>query len=150
MTRTIARVLIACIILVGLLVPALAEMAATVPKTLSVSDAQALVGKGKLDLVDIRRPSEWRRSGVAKSAQLITMHNGAERFIKAIRERQAANGGRPIALICHGGVRSKRMQNLLARSGIQVSNVGAGMFGNRRGDRGWLPAGLPTRSVSAP
>ncbi|MEO1694098.1 MAG: rhodanese-like domain-containing protein [Pseudomonadota bacterium] len=117
------------------------------PSRLSVTAARTLVAANKIDLIDIRRPSEWRRSGIAAGATPLTMHTNFDRFLARLRKRQAQNGGRPIALICHGGLRSRRMQNRLARAGLRVSDVTAGMFGNRRGDTGWVRAGLPVVPV---
>ena len=115
---------------------------------ITVQAAYDAAKDGRIDLIDIRRPSEWAKTGVPDGATPITMHQGLNRFVGLMKARQAANGGRPVALICRAGVRSKRMHDRLKRAGVKVIDVSAGLSGNRRGDTGWVRAGLPVRKWS--
>ena len=115
---------------------------------ITVQAAYDAAKDGSIDLIDIRRPSEWSKTGVPVGATPITMHQGLNRFVGLMKARQAANGGRPVALICRAGVRSKRMHDRLKRAGDKVIDVSAGLSGNRRGDMGWVRAGLPVRKWS--
>ncbi len=111
---------------------------------ISVKEAYERAEKGELVLVDIRRPREWRKSGIPANSLAITMHQSRGGFLKAIRAA-AGDPGKPIAFICAVGGRSRYLQLVLERSGIKNTiNVLGGMFGTRR-DIGWLKAGLPVR-----
>lgn len=108
---------------------------------MSVSKAHNQSKVGKLFLVDIRRPSEWKQTGVAKHAAKITMHQ--EDFLNRIAKHTSGNKAAPIALICARGNRSTHMINLLEQNGYtNVYNVKEGMLGSPEGS-GWLAKNLP-------
>lgn len=108
---------------------------------MSVSTAHQQSKAGQVYLVDIRRPSEWKQTGVAKHASKITMHK--EGFLDRIAALTGGNKAAPVALICARGNRSTRMINLLEQSGYtNVYNVKEGMLGSKEGP-GWLAKGLP-------
>jgi len=110
---------------------------------MSVSKAHQQSKAGQLHLVDIRRPSEWKKTGVAKHAAKITMHS--EGFLNRIAKHTAGDKSAPIALICARGNRSTRMINLLEQNGYtNVYNVKEGMLGSPEGS-GWLAKGLPLK-----
>lgn len=107
---------------------------------LSVSDVAREAAAGRLLLVDIRTPQEWRETGYPQGAQRVDWHQGEAAF----RERMLAlvKGDRnlPVALICRTGNRSAQAQASLRAAGFtQVYNVPAGMATGA----GWLRAGLP-------
>lgn len=108
---------------------------------MSVSKAHQQSKAGSVFLVDIRRPSEWKKTGVAKHAAKITMHQ--EGFLNRIAKHTNGNKAAPVALICAHGNRSTRMINLLEKQGYtNVYNVKEGMLGSKEGS-GWLAKGLP-------
>ena len=108
---------------------------------MSVSKAHQQSKSGQLYLIDIRRPSEWKSTGVAKHAAKITMHK--EGFLNRIAKHTAGDKSAPIGLICARGNRSTRMINLLEQNGYtNVYNVKEGMLGSKEGP-GWLAKGLP-------
>ena len=114
------------------------------PANISVKEAFERADKGELLLVDIRRPEEWRESGVPANSIAITMHQSRGGFLKAIRAA-AGKADKPVAFICAVGGRSRWLQVTLERAGIKNTiNVLGGMFGTRR-DIGWLKAGLPVK-----
>lgn len=109
--------------------------------TMTPPEVQAAVSAGKLLLVDIRRPDEWARTGVAVSATPIDMRR--EDFLPALQAVMAQSPERPVALICAGGVRSRYLAAQLAQAGIaNVVDVPEGMMGSVAGP-GWIRRGLP-------
>lgn len=110
---------------------------------MSVSMAHNRSQAGQLFLVDIRRPSEWEQTGVAKHASKISMHQSG--FLDHIAALTGGDKSAPVALICARGNRSTHMINLLEKNGYSnVFNVKEGMFGSPEG-AGWLAKGLPLK-----
>ncbi len=108
---------------------------------MSVGKAHQQSKAGQVYLVDIRRPSEWKQTGVAKHASKITMHK--EGFLDRIAALTGGDKTARVALICARGNRSTRMINLLEQNGYtNVYNVKEGMLGSPEGS-GWLAKGLP-------
>jgi rhodanese-related sulfurtransferase len=112
---------------------------------MAVGVAHQRASKGEIVLVDVRRPSEWRQTGIPASGQPITMHQSGEKFLADLL---AATGGRrdkPLALICATGGRTSWLLPRLKKAGFtKVYNVAEGMHGSRYGD-GWLKQGLPIK-----
>lgn len=108
---------------------------------MSVSKAHNQSKNGQLYLVDIRRPVEWKQTGVAKHASKISMHESG--FLDRIANLTNGDKAAPVALICARGNRSTHMINLLEQNGYtNVYNVKEGMLGSPEG-AGWLAKGLP-------
>lgn len=102
-------------------------------------------------IVDIRRPSEWAATGVAKPARTVTMHQkkGPRGFLEALMKLVEGDLNRPIALICASGSRSTWAQKFLTAHGFtDVANIKAGMLG-RGPDTGWIAQDLPIRSCES-
>ena len=113
---------------------------------LSPVDANEQASNGEILLVDIRRISEWRETGVATSATLISMHEDG--FFDRLNDAVDGDRTRPIALICAVGGRSTYMQaQLVGRGYTNVLNVAEGMVGGRYGP-GWIQRGLPTKAYT--
>ncbi|MGI9424736.1 MAG: rhodanese-like domain-containing protein [Hyphomicrobiaceae bacterium] len=112
---------------------------------LKVERAYQLSLARKIHLIDIRRPSEWRQTGIPRTATPITMHQGPTAFFSQLRDVTKSAPQLPVALICAHGHRSKYMQKVLARYGYaNIIDVGEGMLGSQSGP-GWLKSGLPTQ-----
>ena len=112
---------------------------------LTAPEAAAAVAAGKITLIDIRTPPEWKETGVAKGAQLINMLHpqGAPGFTNALLDKVKGDKNAPIALICRTGNRTTQVQRYLQSQGFtQVYNVREGMAGSGAGP-GWLKRGLP-------
>lgn len=108
------------------------------------SQAQA----GQLTLIDIRRPDEWKQTGVAKGALEINMAHpqGAAGFVKQVEAELGGDKHAPVGLICRTGNRTTQMQKVLTDAGFtNVVNIKEGMAGSGAGP-GWLARGLPTES----
>jgi len=124
--------------------PALAEPDMAAP------DAAAAVAAGKITLIDIRTPPEWKETGVAKGARRINMLHpqGAPGFVEQLLGEVKGNRSAPIALICRTGNRTTQVQRYLQSVGFtQVYNVREGMAGSAAGP-GWLKRGLPVETCT--
>lgn len=108
---------------------------------ISVQRAHDLARSGTINLVDIRRPGEWKQTGVGKSAHRISMHQKG--FVGRLDKLTGGDRSKPIALICARGNRSSRMKAKLNAAGFtNIINVPEGMFGSSAGP-GWLARKLP-------
>lgn len=108
--------------------------------TMSPPELLQAVRDGAVLLVDVRRPDEWQRTGLAEGAVPIDMRRPD--FIDAVKAARV-DVSKPLAVICARGVRSKRMANSLINAGITpIIDVPEGMLGSFAGP-GWLKRGLP-------
>ena len=113
---------------------------------LSVADAHQLALNGEIYLIDIRRPDEWDRTGIAAPAIPIDMRrDDFETVLQSIFDQ---NGVLPVALICARGVRSDRMNRRLKNAGFSgILDVPEGMLGSGAGP-GYIQRALPIRAPS--
>lgn len=110
---------------------------------LSVAEAHAQAGRGDIWLIDIRRPDEWRRTGIGEGAHPIDMRR--KDFTQVLHRVVQTAPDRPVALICARGVRSARFGKALISAGYDnIVDVPEGMLGSSAGP-GWLRSGLPVR-----
>lgn len=118
-------------------------------RLITASEAATQAAAGTRMLIDVRAPAEWRASGVARDAKLITIHGpgGWRGFLGEVLAAVGQERATPIALICAAGVRSSRAAAYLALNGFtDVRDVSEGMFG-RPGRPGYIAAGLPVEDV---
>lgn len=109
---------------------------------LTVSEAHAQAASGAITLIDIRRPDEWKRTGIGAGAHPIDMRR--DDFNTALADIVGADRAVPIALICARGVRSARMSQRLTTAGYtNIIDVPEGMEGSKAGP-GWVASRLPT------
>ncbi len=112
---------------------------------LSAPDALAAAQAGKLKLIDIRTPAEWRETGVAPGADRVDFYRGPDVLVPYILQNVKGDKNAPIALICRTGNRTTQAQKYLQSIGFtQVYNVKEGMKGSAAGP-GWLKRGLPVQ-----
>ncbi|MFY0611251.1 MAG: rhodanese-like domain-containing protein [Hyphomicrobiaceae bacterium] len=112
---------------------------------MEVRQAHSKAKAGEVVLVDVRRPSEWKASGVPASGHAITMHQDGKRFLSQLLAAAGGDKTRPLALICATGGRTTWLQARLRKAGFNnLFNVTEGMKGSRYGS-GWLKKGLPVR-----
>jgi rhodanese-related sulfurtransferase len=134
----------------SLLAVLLVVLLTVVPDALSqtiVSPDQALrlARGGQVTIIDIRRPDEWRQTGLPAGAERATVRfsRGPNEFLRKNAKLTQDAKSRPIALICAAGVRSGFAAKLLASRGYtQVLDISEGMLGNGHG-AGWLARNLP-------
>lgn len=110
---------------------------------ISVADAHEQAADGRVLLVDIRTPREWRASGIGEGAVPLDMRR--EDFVDVLTQMTGGDQAAPVALICARGVRSARLSNRLIEAGFtNIIDVPEGMLGSAAGP-GWVRAGLPVR-----
>lgn len=108
---------------------------------LAAPEALELARSGRLTLVDIRRPEEWRQTGVAEGALRLDMRRPD--FARALLEQVGGDRNAPIGLICRTGNRTTQMQRALLEQGFtRIYNIPEGMAGSGAGP-GWIRRGLP-------
>ncbi|XDA97731.1 rhodanese-like domain-containing protein [Sulfitobacter sp. LCG007] len=108
---------------------------------LSAEDAHAAAARGELLLIDIRRPEEWRATGIGAGAIGLDMRR--DDFVASLDRLAGGDRSRRIALICARGVRSRRTVARLRDAGFtEVLDVPEGMLGSGAG-AGWLQRELP-------
>ncbi|MDA8586661.1 rhodanese-like domain-containing protein [Rhodobacteraceae bacterium] len=101
------------------------------------------VRKGKVLLVDVRRPDEWRATGIAEGAVPIDLRR--RDFVDAVVKARNSET-LPVVVICARGVRSRRMTRRLSQAGVlPIIDVPEGMLGSAAGP-GWIRRGLPIQS----
>ncbi len=113
--------------------------------TLSAPDAYAMVQSGKLILIDVQRPDEWKNTGVAQGALHIDMSStqGEAGFIQQVSDTVQGDKRASIALISQAGNRSENARQTLHAAGFtHVYNIKEGMRGSSAGP-GWIARGLP-------
>ncbi len=120
--------------------------AARAEPDLTAPEAHAAAGEGKVKLIDIRTPQEWRQTGVAPGAGRVDFYRGPEALLNSILQMVGGDKNAPIALICRTGNRTSHAQKFLQAQGFtRVYNVKEGMAGSAAGP-GWLKRALPVES----
>lgn len=111
-------------------------------EAMTALDAFGAAKSGRIILVDIRTPEEWKETGVGEGAIGLDMQS--ETFVGSLASLREANPDTPIALICRTGSRSNYVVTELNKRGfVGLVDVSEGMAGGRNG-AGWIPQGLPT------
>ncbi|SLN42503.1 molybdopterin biosynthesis protein MoeB [Roseovarius litorisediminis] len=104
-------------------------------------EAHEAAVNGDVLLIDIRRPDEWKKTGIGEGAHPIDMRR--KDFVDALLEVTGGDRSKPVALICAAGVRSDRTSLKLEKAGFtHIIDVPEGMTGSRAGP-GWVERGLP-------
>ena len=91
-------------------------------------------------IVDIRRPDEWRETGVIDGSVQITAVNAEGRLVEEFPAAIATAVGRdePVAIICRSGNRSALIARMMSEHGGYTRVIDAA-----GGIRAWLDADLP-------
>lgn len=87
-------------------------------KVINVNDMDNLIGK--VELIDIREPYEYRR-GSLKTAKNIPMGD-----LLASPEKYLVKD-KPYYIICQSGARSRSATRILSKQGFDIINVAGGM-----------------------
>ena len=116
---------------------------------LDAGTAYSLSVNHDLIIIDIRRGSEWRKTGMPATSHGISLQNFLKKvrrdFTKDIMDLVDGDLQRPIALICATGGRSAYASGMLREAGFsQVYNIEEGMLGNGALP-GWMARNLPIR-----
>lgn len=127
---------------------ALAASVSRAAPDLAAPEAYEAVQAGKIRIIDIRTPQEWRQTGVAPGAGRVDFYRGPEVLVQSILQMVGGDKNAPIVLICRTGNRTSVAQKYLQGLGFtQVFNVSEGMAGSAAGP-GWLKRGLPVDSCA--
>ncbi len=115
------------------------------PLVITPAEVYAQARAGKVLLIDVRTPAEWRQSGIPEYALPIDFRQegGPAAFLQAVLDAVKGDRNRPIAVICAGGTRSAHAQQVLEQAGFtHVEDVSEGVTG-RNSETGWIHRGLP-------
>ena len=128
---------------VALLLWLLGPIVAQAEPDISAPQALERSREGKLLIIDVRTPEEWRETGVIPEARRVDFYRGPQVMLKSVLESVGGDKNAPIALVCHSGSRSSEAQRFLQAQGFtQVYNLKEGMGGSAAGP-GWLNRHLP-------
>lgn len=128
------------ILLIAVLLAAVAPSRAEVVRIDSAEFAR-LVAED-VTVVDIRRPDEWRRTGVIEGSHLMTFFDAGGNYdLKAWMSKlmPVVIGDRKVAIICHSGGRSRPVSRFLHEE-LGYRRV----YDVRDGIAGWIAAKRPT------
>lgn len=93
-------------------------------------------------VIDIRRPDEWKRTGVIEGAHLMTFFDARGNYdLKSWMAKLTlvSTGDRKVAIVCHSGGRSRPVSRFLHES-MGYRRV----YDVRDGMGGWVAANRPT------
>ena len=94
----------------------------------SITPARLRAELAQLQLIDVREHDEWRAGHIAGAVHIPLGRLGDS--------LGSIDGGRPVAVICRSGMRSRTAARILRQHSIEVANVSGGM-------QAWIGAGLP-------
>jgi rhodanese-related sulfurtransferase len=106
-----------------------------------------MVQSDQLTLIDVQRPDEWKKTGVAQGALHIDMSStqGEAGFIRQVSDTVQGDKRATIALISLAGNRSENARQTLHAAGFtHVYNIKEGMRGSSAGP-GWIAHKLPVK-----
>lgn len=115
---------------------------------LSAPEAHQLVQAGKIVLIDIRTPDEWRATGIPAGAKRANASHpqGPAGFLQEVLDIVGEARTQPVAVICRTGNRTTRARAFLLSKGFsEVYDVKEGIAGSDTGE-GWIKRGLPVES----
>ncbi len=100
---------------------------------------------GKAVLIDIRKPEEWRETGIPAGARRAdaSQKDGPAGFLLDVLEITGERRDTPLVLICRTGNRTARARAFLLSKGFaEVHHVKEGVAGSEAGP-GWFKRSLP-------
>lgn len=108
-------------------------------ENLDNAQLKTLIEQG-VPLYDVRRPEEWKQTGVVEGSRLLTWVDGSGRVQPGFFENLAAEApkDKPVAIICRTGNRTSQLaRELMEKHGYtKVYNVQDGITG-------WIAKGNP-------
>ncbi|MEM9384278.1 MAG: rhodanese-like domain-containing protein [Pseudomonadota bacterium] len=120
----------------------LAGIAASEVPVVDAPTAHELTQAGKVTLIDVRTPEEWKESGVPAGAITIALQDPD--LLRQVMLHADRDPNHPVLLICRTGRRSGIAADLLTQAGfVNVANVREGLAGRRGAGPGWVRRGLP-------
>ncbi len=119
-------------------------------QNISAPEAWEAARAGKLTIIDIRTPPEWKQTRVVQGAHLVDMQHpgGPAGFMNEVLSKVGGDRTAPIALICRTGNRTSQVLRYLRSQGFSNTvHVAEGMAGSGAGP-GWLARRLPTETCA--
>ena len=116
-------------------------VALTPPPFVSISNAQLVTKlESGIKLIDIRRPEEWKQTGVVEGSIKLTAFDGQGRFLNTFVEtlKQTVQPDEEFAVICRTGNRTANLSNWLVTNG-GYKNV----LNHQDGITSWIMEGRP-------
>ena len=118
-----------------------ARQAAAAPGYTDINNEQLkiLLAKG-MTLVDIRRPEEWRQTGIIKGAHKITLFNAKGRIEPDFQQKfeSITDPEKPVILICRTGSRTAIASKLISQQ-LGYKHI----YNVKHGITGWIRQGYP-------
>ena len=128
------------ILLIAVLLAGVAQPRAQVVHVGS-ADLERLMADG-VAVIDIRRPDEWKRTGIVEGTHPMTFFDAKGNYdVEAWMSKlmPVATGDRKVAIMCHSGGRSRPVSRFLhERMGYRR------VYDVRDGIAGWIAAKRPT------
>ncbi len=126
----------------------MAAATARAEPALSAPEAFEALKQGRVRVIDIRTPQEWRETGVVPGAARVDFYRGPEVLLNAVLQMVGGDKSAPIVLVCRTGNRTAQAQKFLQAQGFsRVYNLQEGMAGSSAGP-GWLKRKLPVESCT--
>jgi rhodanese-related sulfurtransferase len=98
-------------------------------QSVTPQQAQDLIARGEVEVIDVRDPSEWYGGHIA-GARLVPLDQ-----LRSNPKASLAHDG--VVFVCAAGVRSQTAARIASQQGLsRVYNLSGGT-------RGWVKAGLP-------
>ncbi len=123
-----------------------AQAAETAPYTEADTAAVAVLMNKGVKVIDIRRPEEWRETGVIPGSKLLTAFDAGGRFNSGFPSEfeSFVDKDEEIIIICRSGNRSSALSRVLAeRAGYsRIYNASGGILS-------WIDQGKPTAPCPA-
>ena len=133
--KSVAKLLLVALLSFGSVPTLLADVTEVDNQSL-----EELIAAG-VPVVDVRRLDEWQKTGVIEGSHTLTFFDRLGRYDaeKWLSELDKIVGkGEPVVLICHSGVRSKTISNLLDKRAGYTS-----VHNHTRGIADWIKSGKP-------
>lgn len=89
-------------------------------RDLSVNEFRKVIGKNKVQLVDVRTPAEYREGHIAGARNIDLRSPGFDEAVSKLDPRK------PVAVYCRSGVRSRAAARKLIARGFKVYNLDKG------------------------
>lgn len=87
-------------------------------KSITVNDFDKILKGGQVNLLDVRTVPEYRKGHI----------KGARNFPLNTITAYQGDSSKPVYVICHSGLRSWRVANILRKMGYDAINVKGGMM----------------------
>lgn len=113
----------------------------------SIQELKDLIAND-VQVIDVRTESEWKKTGVLEGNHLLTFYDEKGNYdldTWLADVSKVVGKDEPVVLICHAGVRSRRIANYLAKE-VGYEKV----YNVKRGIARWIKEKNPTQPYQIP